>query len=130
MNEELDEKYGYPKEEEGDSYSKMMDPDYVDEFGNDIFDRIGMTIFGGPGIVTSIYNNALRPVLKKSTRVIKKYNLGGYLRYLLFILTLFLCNELFMVRRLHLRCCPCLRKRNSNAQNRKRGTDNMRDVAR
>ena len=122
-----DEEYDPSLEE--DSFSKVMDPNWIDEDGNDIFDRIGHTFLGGRGIVTSLYYYLARPALKVSTKLYRDYNLGGLFRYIMMVGLVLLGYELFAVRRLHKRL-PCCRRTSSRAEQRRRGVDNMRDVAR
>ena len=95
----MDADVGYdPSMEYEEGISKIFDPDYVEEDGTDIFDRIGMTHLGGRGFVTGIYHYLVRPALKMSRKVVKKYKLGGLIKYIFLIGCLLLGNELFMNR--------------------------------
>lgn len=85
-------------------------------------------MFGGDGIVTSIYHYFVLPALKFSRRIYRKY-LRGVFAYLGLILAAFLGYELFYRRRLHKRieafCC----KKQSSGQNSARA-EAMRNLAR
>lgn len=118
-----------PKDEYVESYSKLFDPDYVDSFGSDIFDRLGETHLGGRGFVTGVYHYLLRPLLKGTRKVYMKYQLGGYIKFIFFTLSLLLAHEMFINRKIHQRCI-CCRKPGRHAEARRRGQENMKDVAR
>lgn len=85
-----------------------LDWDFVDENGEDVFDRIGGQVFGGDGIVTSLYHYMVMPILKISSRIYRKY-LRGLFAYLALLFAAYLSYELFYRRRVHKRieayCC-------------------------
>ena len=77
------------------------DWDFIDEDGEDIFDRVGLMIFGGSGWVSSLYRNVLGPSMSSSRRVYRKY-LSGFVNYVATILFAGLMYELIINRRVHL----------------------------
>lgn len=112
-------------DDEGLTDAEIYDILYVDEYGRDVFDRIGMTILGGSGFVTSAYHYFFRPILSLSRRIIVKYT--DAIKNLMLISVLLLGYELFVNRKCHEKIMCCCKKHKSHRQ---RGTDTVRDLAR
>jgi len=53
-----------------------LDWDWIDEDGEDVFDRLGGVVFGGEGIVTTLYHYLVMPALKLGRKVYRQYLKG------------------------------------------------------
>jgi len=94
-------KRDFPDDEEEDGQDiHPMDWDFIDEDGEDIFDRVGIMIFGGGGWIASLYRNVLGPSMSTTRKVYRSY-LSGIFNYLALICFFALGYELFVNRRVH-----------------------------
>ncbi len=119
----------YPDPEDDEPDIHPMDWDFIDEDGEDIFDRVGIMIFGGSGWVSSLYRNVLGPSMSSSRRVYRKY-LSGFVNYVATMLFAGLMYELIINRRVHLTIQDKICKRESQGSRRPKATDKIRNIAR
>ena len=84
-----------PEDEE--PYVHPFDWDFIDEDGEDIFDRIGFLVFGGSGWVSGFYRAVVGPSLSTSRKVYRSY-ISDILYYILGLLATLLSLELFARR--------------------------------
>ena len=96
-----------PEDDEPDIHP--LDWDYIDEDGEDVFDRVGFLVFGGSGWVAGFYRNIIGPGLSTSRRVYRSY-LSEILYYILSAIGALLLLEMFARRKIHrthclFRCC-------------------------
>ena len=104
-----------------------MDWDWIDDDDGDVFDRLGSTVFGGYGLVATLYRSVISPTLSISRKVYRHY-LRGIINYVLTILAALVAYEMFINRRIHERVSnwlPCCQK-----QKRQRVPDGALDIAR
>ena len=58
--------FGHDEDEDDEPeepYRHKLDWEYIDETGEDVFDRIGIHVFGGGGFVSNLYWYMVRPSL-------------------------------------------------------------------
>ena len=64
-----------PDEDELDDMHPL-DWDYIDENGEDVFDRVSDVIFGGSGMVSAVVRSLVMPGMKVTRQVYRKYLRG------------------------------------------------------
>ena len=98
----------YPDTEEDKAEYEIhpMDWEYIDENGEDVFDRLGFNLFGGAGLVSTIARTMVLPSISASRKFYR-----GYLRdifdYIIVVFAILLSLELFYRRRIHESICFC-----------------------
>ena len=108
----------YPDPDEDEEDIHPMDWDFIDEDGEDVFDRMGIMIFGGSGWVASLYRNILGPSMSTSRKVYRKYHIGGFVNYAATLLFAALMYELFVNRRVNLSIQDLICKRQGQGSRR------------
>ena len=87
------------KQEEVVDEEHPLSWDYLGEDGEDMFDNIGMMLFGGSGLVSSLFRGLIGPTLSFSRKLYIKY-LRGIIQYLLMMFGFLVSYELFVNRKL------------------------------
>lgn len=64
-----------------------------------MFDNLGMMLFGGSGMVSSVYRGVIGPSLSGFRRIYKNSYLEGVFQYIAMILALGIGYELFINRK-------------------------------
>lgn len=82
----------------------ILDWEHVDEHGEDVFDRIGAHIFGGPGFVAGFYYHLLRPTFKVTRSTYRGYFKDTW-PYFMTVFLLLISYNLFVTRRVQDICC-------------------------
>ena len=125
---DLVNKRDFPEQEEEEWNLHPFDWDFVDEQGEDVFDRVGAMVFGGSGWISGLYRNLVGPSLSLGRKIYRRY-LSGVINYLLLVGGCLLSYELFANRRVHKPlqdfCC-----RGQATSRRQRASESIRDVAR
>ena len=73
---------------------------YYEDRDGDIFDRLGINVFGGSGYVSTLTRNIVMPGLQAMRRIYRRY-LRGVGSYILSMLLLLLSYEMFVNRKIH-----------------------------
>ena len=92
--------------EDDDEDLHPLDWDYIDEDGDDVFDRVGFLIFGGSGWVSGLYRGMIGPSLSMSRNFYRGY-LDDVIYYILSAIGVLLFLEMFVRRQVHKSCCWC-----------------------
>jgi len=124
---EMNPNLRYNEDAWDDGYSAEYDPYdlYYEDRDGDIFDRLGVNLFGGRGFVSSIAREAIMPAMKAARKFYRR-RLRGVLHifsYILCMAGLLLAYELFVNRKIHR---PCMNMCKSKS---KRRVGGMPDVA-
>lgn len=99
-----------PEDEEEDLHP--LDWDYIDDDGEDVFDRVGFLVFGGSGWIASLYRGVIGPSLSGSRKFYRSH-LSDIAYYILSGIGLLLLLEMFGRRQIHRTCCRCCFRSNS-----------------
>ena len=91
-------------EDEYENQRHAMDWDWVDDDGEDIFDRMGFMVFGGPGWVASFARNIVLPSMSTSRKIYRRH-LSDYIYLILAAIVLPFSYYLFIYRKIHKTCC-------------------------
>ena len=73
---------------------------YYEDRDGDIFDRLGVNVFGGSGYVSTLARSVVMPVMQAARRIYRRY-LRGVGTYILSMLALLLSYEMFINRKIH-----------------------------
>lgn len=73
---------------------------YYEDRDGDIFDRLGVNLFGGSGYVSSFCRVILMPVMQGARKFYRR-NLRGVFSYILCMAGFLLAYELFVNRKIH-----------------------------
>jgi len=116
--------YPDPVEEDDDEVHPLS-WDYFDEDGEDMFDNLGMMLFGGSGMVSTLFRGIIGPSLSGFRKFYRKY-LRGVMQYVFMMLALSVSYELFVNRQVQ-NYLPCFRK---GAKPRAKAPEAAKDIAR
>lgn len=103
---EINPELRYNEDAYDDGYGQDYDPYdlYYEDRDGDIFDRLGVNLFGGSGLVSSLAREVLMPVMQAGRKFYRR-KLRGVVSYLLTVACLLAAYELFVNRKVHR---PCL----------------------
>lgn len=87
----------FPDPEDEDEDRDPFDWDYIDETGEDVFDRIGFMVFGGSGWVATIAREIVLPSMSKSRTFYRSY-VSDILYFILAFIAVLVAFELFWRR--------------------------------
>ena len=73
---------------------------YYEDRDGDIFDRLGINVFGGSGYVSTLTRTVVMPGLQATRKFYRRY-IRGIGTYILSMLGLLLSYELFVNRKIH-----------------------------
>lgn len=93
-----------PKDDEEDLHP--LDWEFVDEDGEDVFDRVGILVFGGSGWICSLYRGIICPSLQTSRSFYRGY-VKDIMTYIMIFMGLIVSYELFGRRRIQDYFCYC-----------------------
>lgn len=106
INYKLINERDYPDPEEDEEDLHPLDWEFVDEDGEDVFDRVGILVFGGSGLVCSLYRGMIGPSLSISRNFYRGY-LEDLMTYIMILIGLIVSYELFARRRIQDYICCC-----------------------
>ena len=63
----------FPDEPEEDDDVHPLDWDHIDEDGEDVFDRMGFLLFGGSGLICTVFRNVIGPTMSMTRNGYRNY---------------------------------------------------------